>query len=137
MICITPTIVVLYILSAGKLISVEGHPQLLKVKLLCAVMDLPAKAALLNCIQYNGAFGCSTCKHPGSTVYNVINVYTFKSVNCFLRCQLEEGKYMRTSLTITVSQEIISKMLRKHWIAPQYFKNNLAICTYTLGCGWC
>ena len=76
-VCITPTIVVLYILSAGILISVEDHQQLVKVKLLCAVMDLPAKAALLNCTQYNGAFGCSTCKHPGSTVHNVIKCVYF------------------------------------------------------------
>ena len=39
-----------------------------KAKLICAVLDLQAKAAVLNCNQYNGAFGCSTCKHPGVMV---------------------------------------------------------------------
>ena len=39
-----------------------------RAQLLCAVVDLPAKAALLNCLQYNGRYGCSTCKHPGCTV---------------------------------------------------------------------
>lgn len=29
------------------------------------VPDLPAKAILLNTTQYNGKFGCGTCKHPG------------------------------------------------------------------------
>ena len=29
------------------------------------VPHLPAKALLLNIKQYNGKFGCSTCKHPG------------------------------------------------------------------------
>ncbi|CAH3156573.1 unnamed protein product [Pocillopora meandrina] len=28
------------------------------------VPHLPAKALLLNIKQYNGKFGCSTCKHP-------------------------------------------------------------------------
>ena len=55
----------------------EDYQQLVKVKLLCAVMDLPAKAALLNCTQYNGAFGCSTCKHPGSMVFNDIECVHF------------------------------------------------------------
>ena len=29
------------------------------------VPHLPAKALLLNIKQYNGKFGCITCKHPG------------------------------------------------------------------------
>ena len=44
----------------------------MKARLFCAVMDLPAKASLLNCIQFNGTYGCSTCKHPGSTVCGII-----------------------------------------------------------------
>ena len=32
------------------------------------VPDLPAKAMLFNVKQYNGLFGCSTCKHPGTYV---------------------------------------------------------------------
>lgn len=36
-------------------------------------MDLPAKAIVLNCNQYNGAYGCSTCKHSGRTV-SILNV---------------------------------------------------------------
>jgi hypothetical protein len=47
--------------------TTEGVVQV-KAKLICAVLDLPAKAALLNCNQYNGAFGCSTCKHEGTVV---------------------------------------------------------------------
>ena len=42
--------------------------EVVKAQLICAVMDLPAKAALLNINQYNGAFGCPTCNHEGSMV---------------------------------------------------------------------
>ena len=39
-----------------------------RAQLLCVVVDLPAKAAILNCMQYNGEYGCSSCKHPGCSV---------------------------------------------------------------------
>lgn len=39
-----------------------------KVKILSCIADLPAKAALLNCTQYNGQYGCHTCKHEGQQV---------------------------------------------------------------------
>ena len=37
--------------------------QNIKAKLLCAVLDLPAKAAKLNYHQFNGEFGCPCCKN--------------------------------------------------------------------------
>ena len=40
-----------------------------RVKLLMVVADLPAKALVLNCNQYNGKFGCSTCEHEGKQVH--------------------------------------------------------------------
>ena len=46
----------------------ESRSKTIKTKLLYVVMDLPAKASMLNCNQYNGIYGCSTCKHPGQTV---------------------------------------------------------------------
>lgn len=50
-------------------VTIPGNGvHVVKAKLICAVMDLPAKASILNCMQYNGAYGCSTCKHPGRTV---------------------------------------------------------------------
>ena len=39
-----------------------------RVQLLCAGVDLPAKTALMNCIQFNGHYGCLTCLHPGLSV---------------------------------------------------------------------
>ena len=47
-------------------------------QLLCAIMDLPAKAAMSNCTQYNGYYGCSGCKHPGVVVSFLIRIlYSF------------------------------------------------------------
>ena len=55
-------------LLLGVMVIVDGQQQLVKAQLLCAVMDLPAKAALLNVMQYNGEYGCITCKHSGCMV---------------------------------------------------------------------
>jgi len=49
-------------------VTADGRQHLVRAQLICAVMDLPAKAALLNVMQYNGEYGCSTCKHPGCSV---------------------------------------------------------------------
>ena len=38
----------------------------LKAKVLLGVFDLPAKAAALNCIQFNGEYGCSYCLDEGT-----------------------------------------------------------------------
>ena len=56
------------------MVTIDGQQKLVKAQLLCTVMDLPAKAALLNVIQYNGEYGCTTCKHPGCTVCT--DIYT-------------------------------------------------------------
>ena len=39
-----------------------------KAIVLCATLDLPAKAKVQNVIQFNGEFGCSSCKQPGKVV---------------------------------------------------------------------
>ena len=39
-----------------------------RVRVLCATLDLPAKAKVLNFVQYNGQFGCSVCKEEGMVV---------------------------------------------------------------------
>ena len=45
----------------------EGE-KVARAELLCAVVDLPAKAILMNCNQYNGHCGCAVCKAPGEMV---------------------------------------------------------------------
>ena len=35
---------------------------------LCVTTDLPAKAKLLNFMQFNGEYGCTVCKHKGKVV---------------------------------------------------------------------
>ena len=50
--------------------------RVVRAQLLCAIVDLPAKAALMNCLQYNGQYGCSTCKHPGCMVSFLMFTHT-------------------------------------------------------------
>ena len=51
-----------------QVVAPDGGVCTVKAKLIYAVMDLPAKAAILNCNQYNGEYGCATCKNPGKVV---------------------------------------------------------------------
>lgn len=46
-----------------------------KAKLVFAVFDLPAKASVLNCKQFNGKYGCSVCYHPGFHLSNGTRIY--------------------------------------------------------------
>ena len=68
------------------------------------VPDLPAKAMLINLKQYNGKFGCSTCKHPGRYVKELRSrIYEYTS-NVPLRTGKESQRFAevaeRTSLVI-------------------------------------
>ena len=51
-------------------VSFEPTLEKLKVKLhvVCATMDLQAKAYALNMSMHNGEYGCSTCEEPGKVV---------------------------------------------------------------------
>ena len=46
-----------------------------RAKLVIAVFDLPAKAAVLCAKQFNGEYGCSVCLHPGKRLPNNSRVY--------------------------------------------------------------
>ena len=56
-----------------------------RATLLFASADLPAKAALLNCNQYNGQYGCHTCKHKGEQV-NAHRCTAFNKLACIDLC---------------------------------------------------
>ena len=65
-----------------KQLSTEGlivrHPNgmsHIKGKLVLSVFDLPAKASILAMKQFNGAYGCSVCLHPGKHLPNNSRVY--------------------------------------------------------------
>lgn len=59
----------------GVKVSVKGEDVVCRARLLFVVADLPAKACLLNMIQFNGKFGCSTCYHEGKQVLYNMHVY--------------------------------------------------------------
>jgi len=56
-----------YHIGVNVVIPGEGE-KVVRAELLCAVVDLPAKAVLMNCNQYNGHCGCAVCKAPGEMV---------------------------------------------------------------------
>ena len=62
----------------------DSNPFTCKAYLLSFVSDLPAKAAVLNFIQFNGYYGCSKCKQQG---YNT----QFKSWHELCKCKLLIG----------------------------------------------
>ena len=68
----------MYLIITGVEVDIPNEGKcIVRGQLLCAIMDLPAKAAILNCIQYNGRYGCSRCKHPGcvvSIIYHAVDV---------------------------------------------------------------
>lgn len=70
-------------IHAGLEIDIPNvEKRVLRAQLLCAIVDLPAKAALMNCVQYNGQYGCSTCIHPGCSVsFLIVTLYPTKVSN--------------------------------------------------------
>ena len=52
-------------LEKGVVLSTHRGQQEVKVFLLAGTFDLPARAMILNMTQYNGAFSCHRCLHPG------------------------------------------------------------------------
>lgn len=43
-------------------------PNVCRIVLLCSTCDLPAKAMVMNFVQFNGFFGCSSCLQKGTHV---------------------------------------------------------------------
>ena len=41
-------------------------PVVCRAVLLCTTCDLPAKAMIMNMVQFNGFYGCSHCLQPGT-----------------------------------------------------------------------
>ena len=52
-------------------IGIEVHPHgmpapfQMKMVTICACLDLPARASVLNVVQFNGLYGCNFCEQPG------------------------------------------------------------------------
>ena len=53
--------------TEGIEIEINKQKHTSKGFLLCGTADLPAKSLVMNCTQFNGAFSCMKCMHPGST----------------------------------------------------------------------
>lgn len=62
--------------TLGTVIKTSMGCATIRAKLVMLVFDLPAKAAILYCKQYNGKFGCSVCLHPGRRLSNNARIYS-------------------------------------------------------------
>ncbi|XP_069109923.1 uncharacterized protein [Argopecten irradians] len=54
--------------TSGVEVSIDNVKILVKLKIVCGVMDLPAKAELLNMSYFNGQYPCISCEEDGKTV---------------------------------------------------------------------
>ena len=54
-----------YLTTVGMEIELPTGNVTVKAKLVLGIFDLPAKASILSCTQFNGYYGCSVCLHPG------------------------------------------------------------------------
>ena len=77
-----------------------------KAILLAGTCDLPAKCLVLNCIQFNGEFGCSKCQEPGITLTTSArghtHVYPYNNLcsdgHCLNRTKVTHDENIRKAL---------------------------------------
>lgn len=87
----------LYYMRIGVEVTLPDRSSVIcKAKLLFNVCDLPAKAVLMNCNQFNGAYGCPCCKHEGEQVCMwlclFIPLILESHVRMNLHCQVCSGR---------------------------------------------
>lgn len=78
---LNPIVIELKRLELGIKIRFADVSKEIKFFLFAAVMDKPAKAALLNMINSTGFYGCTKCLQPGLSLKK--NLETSKSYNFF------------------------------------------------------
>ena len=61
--------------TIGTTINIGKEKIIIRAKLVLGVFDLPAKAAVLCCKQYNGEYGCHVCLNPGKRMPNNSRIY--------------------------------------------------------------
>ena len=61
--------------TLGTVIKTSMGSATIRARLVMGVFDLPAKAAVLCCKQFNGKFGCSVCLNPGERLSNNARIY--------------------------------------------------------------
>ena len=71
----------------GVKVNVKGEGETIcRARLLFVVADLPAKASLLNIIQFNGKFGCPSCYHEGEQVSRMLYIYILSHNLTSVKC---------------------------------------------------
>ena len=97
-----------------------NNVQTIKIRgiILCGTCDLPAKALFLNINQFNGAFGCQTCKQEGYSV-NHTRVYPYEEC---IRLRTDEETLQHASQAIECNMKVcgvkgpslLSKIVHKY-----------------------
>ena len=59
----------------GTTINIGKEKIIIQSKLVLGVFDLPAKAVVLCCKQYNGEYKCHVCLNPGKRMLNNSRIY--------------------------------------------------------------
>lgn len=76
----------------------DGTARVVRCILLCGSFDAPAKCMFQNMLQYNGAYGCPYCLHPGETVKTSERGHTL-TYPFHLKGQQSEGEGQGAHLT--------------------------------------
>lgn len=104
-------------LHVGVIVHVpEKDPFRITAHVICCCVDLPAKALVLNCIQYNGAYGCGYCEQPGESTRTsgggTVRTFPYEVHNkkSELRTALSVYKY---ALEATETQSAVSNVFCK------------------------
>ncbi len=104
---------------AGVMVDVpEMDPFRMTAHVICCCVDLPAKALVQNCIQYNGAYGCGYCEQPGESTRTdsggTIRTFPYEASNekSTPRTSLSTLNYAREALKTqsSVSTDIFAHM---------------------------
>ena len=121
--------------------STNSEPCTFKAYLICTTMDLPAKAAVLNVVQFNGFWGCN---QKGTwQFFTSFNIATIVTVVCYniIGCRVESAPGMRGTVQVypydekihVVQAEIMSILSCMHrkprhqanlYISTQYCAND-------------
>ena len=68
---------------AGVTVNIPGCGQLTsRAALTCCTCDMPAKAIVLNVVQYNGFYGCSCCLQKGGFMHVSSNLSMYVILLC-------------------------------------------------------
>ena len=90
--------------SSVEMFSPERGTFIRRAFLIASAADLPARALLCNCVQFNGSFSCWSCKQKGETATRGKGyVHVFSYIN-----YLPKGPVRTTESVLKDAQKVIN-----------------------------